>query len=89
MLGWATDAGFPADSVQHKKFKLPHGPWPKDKRLKEMGAYTGLYMDLSLDGFALFPIGQILGWTLEEVQVLVANMRQAVHDPRNRTNSDM
>lgn len=87
MEGWANDAGF--EDVTHKKFKVPHGPWPKDKRLKEMGMYTGLYMDLSLDGFALFPVGQILGWSVEEVNGLVERMRGAVHDVRNRTNSDM
>lgn len=81
------EGGF--EEVVHKKFVLPHGPWPKDKRLKEMGLYTRLYMNMSLDGFALFPLGQILGWTLEEVQNLVENMRGAINDPNNRTNSDM
>lgn len=87
LLGYAQGAGF--QGVVYKKFKLPIGPWPKDARLKEMGMYTALYMDLSLDGFALYPVGQILGWSLEEVQTLVAMMRHAVLDPRNRTNSDM
>ncbi|KAK0649077.1 UMTA protein [Cercophora newfieldiana] len=87
MTGWARGAGF--EDITHTKFKIPIGAWPKDKRLKAMGTFTELYMDLSLDGFALFPIGQILGWTLEEVQALVANMRKAVHDPNNRSNSDM
>lgn len=87
MVGWAKGAGFP--EVTAKKIKLPLGPWPKDKRLKEMGVYTKLYMDLSLDGFALFPIGQILGWSLEEVQVLVDRMRKTLADQNNRCNSDM
>ncbi|KAK4443922.1 S-adenosyl-L-methionine-dependent methyltransferase [Podospora aff. communis PSN243] len=87
MVGWASGAGF--KDVTQQKFKLPIGGWPKDKRLKEMGMYTALYMDMSLDGFALFPIGQILGWTLEEVQALVAKMREAVHNLNNRSNSDM
>jgi hypothetical protein len=46
-------------------------------------------MNLSLDGFAIYPIGQILGWTLEEVQVLVANMQGAVNNSKNCTVSDM
>ena len=89
MTGWATQAGFLAENLTHKKFVLPHGPWPKDKRLKEIGMFTRLYMNMSLDGFALFPIGQILGWTLEEVQDLVGKMRGAINDLNNRTNSDM
>jgi len=46
-------------------------------------------MNLSLDGFVIYPIGQILGWTLEEVQVLVAQMRGAINNPKNCTASDM
>lgn len=87
MLKYARDAGF--TDIVHRKFKVPHGPWPKDKRLKEMGKYIRLYMDLSLDGFAVYPIGQILGWSFEEVQVLVAKMRSAVLNLKNLTNSDM
>ena len=87
MTKYATDAGFV--DITHRRFKVPHGPWPKDRRLKAMGLYVGLYMDLSLDGFALYPIGQILGWSLEEVQVLVANMRTSIRTLKNRTTSDM
>ncbi|KAF7555889.1 hypothetical protein G7Z17_g1826 [Cylindrodendrum hubeiense] len=76
-----------------RTFRITDGtmerPWPKDKKLKRQGEFVGLYMDLSLDGFALYPIGQVLGWTLEEVQVLVAKMRSAIRNPRNLTNSDM
>ncbi|RYP55170.1 hypothetical protein DL768_000164 [Monosporascus sp. mg162] len=87
MVKYARDAGF--SEITHKKFTVPHCPWPKDKRLKEMGMYVGLYMNLSLDGFAVYPIGQILGWSLQEVQILVAKMRAAIKDPKNRTCSDM
>ena len=87
MVPWAKDAGF--INITHQKFKVPHGPWPKDPRLKEIGMFTGLYMDLSLDGFAIYPIGQILGWSFEEVQVLVAQMRASIRNRNNRTNSDM
>ncbi|RYP88867.1 hypothetical protein DL770_004565 [Monosporascus sp. CRB-9-2] len=87
MVKYARDAGF--SEITHKKFTIPHGPWPKDKRLKEMGMYVGMYMNLSLDGFAVYPIGQILGWSLQEVQILVAKMRAAIKDPNNRTCSDM
>jgi hypothetical protein len=48
-----------------------------------------MYMNLSLDGFAIYPIGQILGWSLEEVQVLVAQMRRAINTTKNCTVSDM
>ncbi|KAJ9131284.1 Methyltransferase [Pleurostoma richardsiae] len=87
MEKWAREAGF--TDIVYKKFNIPHGTWPKDRRLKELGGYTGLYLNLSLDGFAALPVGQILGWSPEEVRVLVAKMRSAVNDPRNHTNGDM
>ncbi|KAH8895803.1 S-adenosyl-L-methionine-dependent methyltransferase [Thozetella sp. PMI_491] len=87
MEEWARGAGF--EDITHKKYKVPFGTWPKDKKTKELGAYIGLFFDVSLDGFAIYPIGQILGWTLDEVQVLVAEMRSAVRNPKNMTVGDV
>ena len=84
---WAAEAGF--TDVVHRKINIPYGPWPKDEKFKELGAYTGHYLDLSLDGFAIYPIGELLGWSKEEVHVLVAQMRTAVLNRKNLTNGDM
>ncbi|RYO85107.1 hypothetical protein DL764_009226 [Monosporascus ibericus] len=81
MESWAHDAGF--TGVVHKKFKIPLSPWPMDNNLKQQGMYCRLYLDLSLDGFAIYPIGQVLGWGFEEVQVFVAKMRAATRNPKN------
>ncbi|RSL46755.1 hypothetical protein CEP54_013696 [Fusarium duplospermum] len=83
----ARDAGF--DGITYRIFNIPYGNWPKDKGLKQLGQYAGLYLDLSLDGFALLPIGEVLGWSFEEVEVLVAKMRAVVRNPNNWVNSDM
>lgn len=87
MTAWARDAGF--ENITGRTIGIPHGTWPKDKKLKEMGAFVELYMDLSLDGFALYPIGQVLGWSKEEVDVLVAKMRHTIRTPKNMVNADM
>ncbi|UPL03148.1 hypothetical protein LCI18_014082 [Fusarium solani-melongenae] len=84
---WASEAGF--TEVTHRKFKIPYGGWAKDKKLKQLGKLTGFYLDLSLDGFAVYPVGQILGWSFDEVQVLVAQMRAAVRNPNNLTYGNM
>ncbi|KAM5348611.1 hypothetical protein ACJ41O_008435 [Fusarium nematophilum] len=75
--------------VSHQIFNIPYGYWPKDKRLKQLGQYVGLYLDLSLDGFALYPIGEVLGWSFEEVNVLVAKMRAAIRNQNNWASSDI
>ena len=76
----AKESGFV--DIEHKQWKVPIGGWAKDPKLKSIGFYNGLFIDQSLDGFAVFPIGEILGWTQEEVMVLVAQMRKAIHDPK-------
>lgn len=78
---WPKEVGF--TNISYKIHKVPLNPWPKDKGLKEQGMYCGLYMDLRLDGFVNFPIEQILGWTQEEVQILVAKFRSAIRNPKN------
>ncbi|KAF4963490.1 hypothetical protein FSARC_8499 [Fusarium sarcochroum] len=83
----AREAGF--EEIVHKVHTIPLGGWPKDARLKREGQFVNLYMDLSLDGFALYPIGQILGWSLEEVQVLVAKMRATLRNPKHLGSGDM
>ncbi|KAM0548531.1 hypothetical protein ACHAPJ_009854 [Fusarium lateritium] len=74
------EAGF-TDLVT-KSWKLPVGAWPQDKKLKQVGLYNGAFIDTSIDGFAIFPIGEVLGWSKEEVTVLVSHMRKALKEPR-------
>lgn len=81
MEKYMAEAGFV--DVVHKQWKVPFGGWPSDPFLKKVGFYNGAFIDRSLDGFAVFPIGQILGWSFEEVTVLVSNMRLALQDPKS------
>ncbi|KAI1024538.1 hypothetical protein LB503_007476 [Fusarium chuoi] len=74
------EAGF--TDLFSKSWKLPVGGWPQDKKLKQIGLYNGAFIDHSIDAFAIFPIGEILGWSEEEVTVLVSQMRKALKEPR-------
>ncbi|KAF5250603.1 hypothetical protein FANTH_4240 [Fusarium anthophilum] len=56
--------------------------WPQDKKLKQIGLYNGVFIDHSIDVFAIFPVGEILGWSKEEVTVLVIQMRKALEESR-------
>jgi hypothetical protein len=71
-----------------RHLNFPTG-WPKDLKLKELGRYVNFYMDMSLGGFATYPMSQILGWSLEEITVLVGQMRAAINDQKNFPNGDM
>ncbi|RSL39084.1 hypothetical protein CEP54_016372 [Fusarium duplospermum] len=83
----AEKAGF--EKIMHKKYTIPLAGWPKDPRLKRQGYFVGLFMDMSVDGFAVYPIGQILGWSFEEVQVLVAQMRAILRNPKHLGTGNM
>lgn len=87
MENWGSEAGF--TKITPKTFKVPYAGWPKDPKLKELGRYVNFYMDMSLGGFATYPMSQILGWSLEEITVLVARMRTAINDQTTLPNGDM
>ncbi|KAI8252236.1 Secondary metabolism regulator LAE1 [Colletotrichum sp. SAR11_239] len=72
------EAGF-VDIVE-KKWPIPIGAWPADPMLKEIGECNWMYLDQSLEGFALFLLKEIMGWEYAEIIVFVAEMRKALKD---------
>lgn len=76
MQGWVKDAGF--ENISQQKFKLPIGSWPRDPRLKECGTFMALNFVEGVEAFTAVLFQDVLGWSPEEVQVLNANVREAV-----------
>ncbi|KAI9651568.1 MAG: hypothetical protein M1829_002688 [Trizodia sp. TS-e1964] len=74
--GWMMDVGF-TNIVEHK-FKLPLGPWAKDKKLKTLGSWNMLFMIDSLEAVTVFIFTNVLKWKLEEVTVLLAKVRNDI-----------
>lgn len=81
METYMKNAGFV--DIVHKKWKVPIGGWPEDPKLKQIGFYGGFFVDQSLEGWAVMPIGEILGWTFEEVTELVEALRKKLQDPKS------
>jgi hypothetical protein len=52
-------AGFA--NVVYKMYKLPIGTWPKDARLKEIGAYNRLGWEEGMEGWAMYLFTKHLG----------------------------
>ncbi|KAK2004877.1 TAM domain methyltransferase [Colletotrichum falcatum] len=71
---WVKEAGF--CNVTHKHYKIPIGPWPKDPHLKDLGMLNLMQLMDGLEAFTLRPFCGVLGWTTEEVQVLLAKVRK-------------
>ncbi|KAL2004597.1 hypothetical protein VTN00DRAFT_3333 [Thermoascus crustaceus] len=74
--GWLKDAGFV--NIHHEVFRLPIGTWPKDQKMKEIGAYMArMYLD-GVDAFTNVPFTEVLKWSKTEVEVFNAKVRQDV-----------
>lgn len=80
MKGQIEDAGF-VDVVE-TKWRVPIGGWSSDPKLKAVGHYTLMFLEESLEGFALFMLEKIMGWQYIEIQALVAKMRSALRQWR-------
>ncbi|KAI4227821.1 MAG: hypothetical protein L6R36_002115 [Xanthoria steineri] len=76
LAGLMRDAGF--QNVEEEKYKIPIGPWPKDKHLGH-----------GLEAFTLRLFTQVLGWKSEEVHVLLANVRKDLRNPKIHAQFDL
>ncbi|KAF2729529.1 S-adenosyl-L-methionine-dependent methyltransferase [Polyplosphaeria fusca] len=79
---WVKDHGF--INVTAKTLPFPVGTWPKDKKLKEIGAFNLIMFLDNLEGMTLRTYASAYGWNAEEVKVLCAKVRSAFKNPRMR-----
>ncbi|KAJ5371970.1 hypothetical protein N7517_003976 [Penicillium concentricum] len=83
MRGAIEKAGFV--DVHEKLYKIPLGPWPKDKVLKEAGQLQYAHWLAALEGWAMWLLtkyGAPTPWTPEEVQVYLSKVRAELRNPR-------
>ncbi|KAI9797456.1 MAG: hypothetical protein M1833_005496 [Piccolia ochrophora] len=81
--GWVRDAGF--TEIHSHTFKIPIGRWPKNPRLKTVGAWDLLQILEGLEGFSMALFTRTLKWTAEEVQVLLSKVREDLKNPAIHT----
>ncbi|KAJ5536113.1 hypothetical protein N7513_009299 [Penicillium frequentans] len=77
-------AGF--TDVHIKDYKVPIGPWPRDKQLKEVGTASFRHLSEGMEGYCMWLLtnfGEPAPWSMNEVIVFVAELRNALLDPRN------
>lgn len=74
--------------LQEFEFKAPFGPWPKDPRLKELGAIAQLAFDSDIEG-RIQIIASTVGWTRDEIQGYISHVRNELRSmkylPYHRT----
>ena len=69
------------EDVQERVFKVPTSPWPKDPRLKKIGALELVNFEEGAPAFMMRGFTTILGGTKEEAEILIARARS---EARNR-----
>ncbi|KAF2116984.1 S-adenosyl-L-methionine-dependent methyltransferase [Lophiotrema nucula] len=62
------------------EFKLPIGPWPKKKRLRDAGLLQLSSLLEGMEGLSLRLFTFYAGWSLEELKVLLAKVRTELKD---------
>src|SRR5947208_152439 len=67
------DAGF--INITVREYKMPLGPWPKDMRLRESGQYSLVGISEGLTGLSIRVFTQMLGWSVEKMEILLAQVR--------------
>lgn len=71
--GWVKAAGF--QNVVHRRFRLPIGPWPKDPHMKQVGMCTLASLLDGLEAISMKLFCGVLGWSEQEVHVMLAKVR--------------
>lgn len=67
--------------IQQSIFKIPEGPWPKDKKLKQIGAFEKANLDEGLEALIIRGYTQVLGGDAHTAQVMMAKVRQELANP--------
>lgn len=57
--GYMKEAGF--KNVTEERFKLPVGPWSKDKRLKQLGMWNLAHCEDGIEGWSMALLTRVMG----------------------------
>ncbi|KAL1989317.1 hypothetical protein VTN96DRAFT_79 [Rasamsonia emersonii] len=66
--------------VKEESFKVPIGPWPKDPKLKEIGRFQQVQQIQGAEVYTPALFSRVLGWSKEEIDVLLAKVRDEIKD---------
>ncbi|KAI0006697.1 S-adenosyl-L-methionine-dependent methyltransferase [Xylariaceae sp. FL0662B] len=73
---WLGKAGFV--NIEVKMLKTPLWDWPKEPHQAKIGLFTQSVIYNGLHGFSIKPFTRGLGWTVEEVEVFLVDVRKAL-----------
>ncbi|KZL86043.1 methyltransferase domain-containing protein [Colletotrichum incanum] len=73
-------AGF--EDIHTTRIRFPASPWPKDKKLKELGIWNQEQLLPGLEALTLGLFTRVLDWSKEETIVFCANARKDLKDTK-------
>ncbi|TGO21466.1 hypothetical protein BPAE_0218g00190 [Botrytis paeoniae] len=76
---WFDEAGF--EAVVEKKYKIPSNPWPKDPRLKLIGALEQENLMTGLEGMSIRSLDK-LGWNLDDSKRFLGEVKKEIQNRR-------
>ncbi|KAG0647365.1 Velvet complex subunit LAE1 [Hyphodiscus hymeniophilus] len=82
LKGWVEAAGY--ENVHEEVSAVPLGTWPKDKRYKEIGLWNFVCLEEGLEGISLRLFTAVLGWKVEDVEVLIEQVRKELKELKKR-----
>ncbi|KAK2013967.1 S-adenosyl-L-methionine-dependent methyltransferase [Colletotrichum eremochloae] len=62
------------------KYKWPMSPWAKDEHYRELGSWCQENLMEGLEAFSMAPFTRALGWTKDEVNVFLVDVRKELRD---------
>lgn len=77
------EAGF--KDVVEVRYKVPTSPWPRNKRMKLIGAFEMQSLLQGASAFSLRTFSKALGWSQQETEVFLMGMRRDCRDLRFHT----
>lgn len=80
LQGWVQDAGF--TKIKHQLLPIPTGTWPKDKRLKEIGAFDLVQFLDGMENISMRVLTALRGYTKDEVTILLAKLKNDLRNPK-------
>ena len=67
--------------IVETRFKWPTNRWPKDQMYKELGAWNNENASSAVEALTMAPFTRGLGWTREQVEVFLMDLRKDWNNP--------
>lgn len=80
LANWAREAGFV--NVTERKMKVPIGPWAKDPKLKEIGAWNQVQAMEGMEGWSMALLTRVNGWSEQKVREHLVRLKKDYLDTK-------